>query len=366
MSTSQHRQYKPTSYELIRDNKYGTSGLAVIFAFERFPNPDKRRDGTSEEIHHMISFFEQLNLRVYVLRDLTLPEMVRTLKVITNPDRYERDARVPDNVWECRVRKEDSMSFIAITSHGDNTCFELSDGNTMKDVDLEKYFYEDVCSSLVGCPKLYMYNKCRNYEGEERYERASPIETIETDGLGYNTANNLTSAIPDLNMLAVYTCADGIKSLRSTSSGSLILSELPAAYREFGINMEVMEFFTEFQDRMCRFIGAKMEQMVDKPIFKNVTQIPSLERITLRYKLYFHSPVPDIRDNGWRHQTTHSATDMHSVESGTQIHRIVSSQRVHPITTSLQHNHVCSSHEAHNVTAYEGRQPQTELTKTSQ
>ena len=347
---------KPARYQLKRHSRYGTSGLAIIFAFEKFPDPNKDRHGTDQEINYLKTFFKHLNLRIYVLKDLTLPQMELALKEIANPGRYHHVLSIPE-VKNPRVSTEDSMIFIAITSHGDNTCFELSDGNTMKDVDLEKFFYEDVCSSLVGCPKLYLYNKCRNYEGELRFEMASPIETIETDGLGYSTANSLASlAIPDLNMLVVYTCADGIQSLRIPSSGSLILSALPVHYKEYGSSMEVFEFFTKFLDRMCSCIGDRIERNDQKQLLKNVTQIPSLERITLRYNLYFDSPDPGNRDDELRHKARHSLSGMESTEYPSQFQ----STNQHPKTSlqSLLHNPVCGSHDTYNV-AYEGWQQQS-------
>ena len=243
--------------------------MAIIFAFDKFPDHTKARHGTDQEIDYLKSFYLQLNLRVSVLRNFTLPQMELALKEITNPGRSQGGIGIPEEVKKSHVSRRDSMSFIAITSHGDSSCFELSDGNTMEDIELEKYFYEDVCSSLAGCPKLFLYNKCRNYEGEERFEMASPMETIESDGLGYSTASRV-AAIPNLNMLSVYTCADGIKSLRLTSSGSLILRELPKHYREYGSNMEVIRFFTKFIDKISSCIGKTLESMDKEQKFKNV------------------------------------------------------------------------------------------------
>ena len=304
-----------TQYTINRASVGGTSGLAVIFAFEFFTKDSERREGTEREIENLEHFYDQINLRVHVLRNLDLEMMELALNVITCPDKYKRKYKeIPAEIWNARLRQEDCISFIALTSHGNNTSFQLKDGKQMLDLELEKYFYENNCSILRGCPKLFLYNKCRNYPNvdnsfEIAYELGSLTSAIVTDGLG-RPSNRVT--IPDLHMMSIYTCPEGVKSLRSISEGSLILSELPGAYERYGQGKCLVEFFTDFLNAVGTYIGLKMETVgsADYPV--NITQIPSMERNTLRYPLYFLEPKPKCVTMVTREElgkTGHLATD---------------------------------------------------------
>ena len=307
----------PLTYRISRDSVGGTSGLAVIFAFEYFPEKvSKRRIGTEQEIQYLESFFCEMNLRVHVLRNLK--NIKFALDVITNPDKYKKSyKKIPVEIWNARLLIEDSVSFIALTSHGDNASFQISDGTQVRDTELERYFYENACPILRGCPKLFLYNKCRNHPGVESYEIAHELySTVQTDGLK-PTSNCVI--ISNLNMMSIYTCAEGIQSLRSCDDGSMVLAELPGAYREYGRGKDIVQFFTNFLDIIGTQIGARMGAIGSSDFPVNVTQIPSMERYTLRYPLYFLEPIAKHVTPGTKKELELSTLPVRSKSHGKQV-----------------------------------------------
>ena len=273
------------SYKITRDSTDGKSGLAVIFAFENFAESKVKREGTEHEISNLKSLFTKMNLRVHVLRDLKLVQMELALTVITKPDKYKKQ-NVEERFWHARLTKQDSVIFIAVTSHGDYDCFKVFD-DRMRDRDLEEYFYSDVCSILEGCPKLFLYNKCRDILGVERFEKANvpdtncTSETIVTDGF---------NAHCDKDIVVIYTCAEGVRSLRSPSRGSLVLSKLPRAYEKYGKGQDILDFVNSTLNRkLLREIAEEMQGNDDFP--HNVAQIVSVERDTTCKHICFLSPL---------------------------------------------------------------------------
>ena len=261
------------SYKITRVSKDGKSGLAVIFAFENFATGGKR-DGTDKEIYNLRSLFTKMNLRVHVLQDLTRVQMKLALRVITKPHMY-KERNMDERFWQARLTKEDSVSFIAVTSHGDSDVFKVSDGN-MEDKELEEFFYSDVCPILEGCPKLFLYNKCRDILGVERYEIANEIVT---DGL---------HTYCDKDMMAIYTCAEGVRSFRSPSRGSLVLSQFSSAYEEYGKSTDIVDFIKILNNYLLQYITEQLKDNRNYP--SNVTQIVSVERDTTCKRVCFLSP----------------------------------------------------------------------------
>ena len=270
------------SYEITRDGEDGKSGLAVIFAFENFAIEKEKRHGTDKEIDNLKSLFTKMNLRVHVLQDLKFEQMKHALKVITKPG-YKKPKHVDERFWHARLTEKDSVSFIAVTSHGDSECFQVLDG-TMKDRDLEEYFYSDVCPILKGYPKLFLYNKCRDELGVERYEIANVAlhcdsEIIVTDSLGAHC---------DKDMMAIYTCAEGIRSLRSPSRGSLVLAELPKLYEQHGKGQDILDFIRTLNYILLPMIAEKMKGIAGFPC--NTTQVVIVERDTTCKRVCFLFP----------------------------------------------------------------------------
>ena len=278
------------SYKITRDSKDGKSGLAVIFAFENFSTGEGKREGTEHEISNLESLFTKMNLRVHVLRDLKLGEMKLALTVITKPDKYKKQ-NVEERFWHARLTKQDSVIFMAVTSHGDYDRFQVFDGK-MRDRDLEEYFYSDACSILEGCPKLFLYNKCRDICGVKRFEIANvpdaytahcTSEIIVTDGF---------NAHCDKDIVVIYTCAVGVQSLRSESRGSLVLSEFPRAYEEYGKGQDILDFIKALNHELLSIIAKTMRSTGKFP--HNVTQIVSVEKDTTCKQICFLSPSEEI------------------------------------------------------------------------
>ena len=252
----------------------GSSGIAVIFGYKYFPDKKMERKGAELEMQNLERFYKLLNLRVHKIMDKTLEETKLALDIITRPDAFQ-EKDIPKAFWNARLRPEDSILFLAFTSHGNTESIQTSDGKKLNDEDVHKILQT---RSMANKVKLILFNKCRDLlDNKARHEQAFPISQIETDGIYSNT-----------NMLSIYTSPDGMKSLRSVDSGSLILEHLPSEYEKYGRGLDILNFFKEFNNNVEKVIFGMMRENPGFP--PNTTQIVSLENNTLRCKLYFLSP----------------------------------------------------------------------------
>ena len=102
-----------------------------------------------------------LNLRINHIRIDTPLGLGSSLSLITNPELERSNYRevLPDNIWNARILREDSLCFIGIIANGNYAYTQLSKGAYVTDVNIEEFFNEDYCVLLRGKPKLFLYFK---------------------------------------------------------------------------------------------------------------------------------------------------------------------------------------------------------------
>ena len=291
----------------------GSLGLAVIFAFGKFNDrgPYTQRDGVENEILNLTNFFQLLHLRVSVLRDLYLEDMKHALRVVSNPESWQ-ETYVKEEIWNARILPHDSICCIAITSHGIGSQILCSDGYRIEESYIEALFNEDYCSILRGKPKMFIYNKCRNYSeclcetlypnpcaGDQMHNLSSQIEISSKD-----EAQQPPSTSTNQHMISFYTCASGTVSFGM--KGSIVLSKLPETYdkwRKHEIENNrcqghIVDFLTEFMCEIVPLVNERMKKGDQRAIVKRedqeVTQCPSIERLRLTNYLYFFACQDDV------------------------------------------------------------------------
>ena len=277
-------QFPRSHYPMSRKGPDSSSGTAILLVCA-----EENRPGLQENIQYMETFFKGLNLRINHIRIDTPLGLRSALSVITNPEleRSNYTEVLPDNIWNARILREDSLCFIGIIANGNYAYTQLSKGAYVTDVNIEAFFNEDYCLLLRGKPKLFLYFKyyLELKDGTETVDLIKRSASLHTGGI--NWINTISST--NLNFLSYRIYDFGLEALHTRSSASIALMKLPIAYKRE--NCDILTFFRLFLNEMITLIETDQRMKNE-----HIPCCMCILSFRLRYNLLFLQPLYQLAD----------------------------------------------------------------------
>ncbi|XP_036429395.1 caspase-6-like [Colossoma macropomum] len=234
---------------------YKQRGTALIFNQERFLWKLKLRErhGTAKDKEDLTERFQQLGFHVEPYNDSNKKIMMDKLRKAAEADHTDADC------------------FVCIfLSHGeDGHVFARDDKVDIKEI--TALFRGDQCKSLVGKPKIFIFQACRGditdnaVTGMSQDEMSSEVE--EDAAIVYTLPAGA-------DFLMCYCVAEGFAAFRHTTLGSFYIQDLCETLQEQGSTLEFTELLTLVNLKVSRRTHGIKKQM---PCFTSM----------LTRKLYF-------------------------------------------------------------------------------
>uniref|UniRef100_A0A8K9UX51 Caspase-6 n=3 Tax=Oncorhynchus TaxID=8016 RepID=A0A8K9UX51_ONCMY len=248
---------------------YNLRGLALIFNQEYF-SPELRlphRHGTKADKNNLLRRLEELSFAVRPYDNLTRQEVLAVINDAVNWSHTEADC------------------FLCVfLSHGENECVFARDGK-LSIRDLTHTFKGDRCPSLVGKPKIFIFQACR---GDKHDEPVSPIVDVVDCEVHANQlvvdAGTVHTLPAGADFLMCYSVAEGYFSHRETVNGSWYIQDLCEVLQEYGTRLEITEMMTLVNRRVSL---RRVENCADRNAIGK-KQVPCYTSM-LTKKLYFRS-----------------------------------------------------------------------------
>ncbi|KAM6949250.1 caspase-6-like [Aplochiton taeniatus] len=247
-------------------------GLALIFNQEKFSTELHLppRHGTNTDKNNLIARLEELSFLVKPYDNLTVQEIEAVI----------HDAAV----WS---HSESDCFLCVFLSHGENECVYAGDGR-LSIRDITHSFKGDRCPSLVGKPKIFIFQACR---GDKHDDAVSPMDVVDSEVNTHTHTNQLVvdagsvQTLPaGADFLMCYSVAEGYFSHRETVNGSWYIQDLCEVLQEHGAKLEVTEMLTLVNRRVSL---RQVENCIDRNAVGK-KQVPCYTSM-LTKKLYFRN-----------------------------------------------------------------------------
>ncbi|XP_076854853.1 caspase-6-like [Brachyhypopomus gauderio] len=204
---------------------YKRRGLALIFNQEKFYWELKlnKRFGTTKDKENLTERFQNLGFDVDANDDLNKEDMMKKIREVATGDHSEADCFV-----------------CVFLSHGeDGHIFARDDKVNIKDI--TTLFRGDTCQSLIGKPKIFIFQACRGNNDDNAVTPMGAAEEVEE----VEEEPAMVYTLPaEADFLMCYCVAEGFQAYRNTSSGSLYIQDLCETLRDHGSTLEVTELLT--------------------------------------------------------------------------------------------------------------------------
>ncbi|KAF7710142.1 caspase-6-like isoform X1 [Silurus meridionalis] len=237
-------------------------GLALIFnqKFEKSERLSERR-GTDIDRDNLTQRFQELGFEVQSYNDKKVAVMQEKL----------REAAAANH--------KDADCFVCIfLSHGKEGKIEAFD-NQIGIKEITDLFRGDECKSLVGKPKIFIFQACAG----EKHENAvtGMMAGDSDDDEMVEEAANIYTIPAGSDFIMCYSVAPGFFSYRDPNSGTFYIQDLCETLKQHGPTMEFTEILTLVNMKVSR-------RNADGKDFKNKKQMPCFTSM-LTKKLYFRS-----------------------------------------------------------------------------
>uniref|UniRef100_A0A3B3HXJ7 Caspase-6 n=1 Tax=Oryzias latipes TaxID=8090 RepID=A0A3B3HXJ7_ORYLA len=171
-------------------------------------------------------------------------------------------------IGSCLIHNEDHSDadcfLLVFLSHGENNCVYTYDG-MINIQDITAAFRGDNCPSLVGKPKIFIFQACRGNKCD-----TSVVITA---------ASTLPAAA---DFIMCYSVAEGFYSFRDPIKGSWYIQDLCELLEKCGSRLE----FTELLTLVNRKLAMRSVRMRSDPNGSEKKQVPCFASM-LTKKLYF-------------------------------------------------------------------------------
>ncbi|XP_060782428.1 caspase-6-like [Neoarius graeffei] len=198
-------------------------GLALIFNQENFSSSLKRR-GTNKDRDNLTERFQVLGFEVNTHNDKTKKEVLVELRKAAAANHADADC------------------FVCIfLTHGKEKKISVFDDDI--DIkDITDLFRGDQCKSLVGKPKIFIFQACAG----KKYEHAvtGMMAGDSDDEEEVEEAANIYTVPAGADFLMCYSVAEGFFSFRHVESGAFYIQDLCETLQEHGSTMEFTELLT--------------------------------------------------------------------------------------------------------------------------
>ncbi|XP_049576679.1 caspase-6 isoform X2 [Syngnathus scovelli] len=246
--------------------EYKRRGQALIFNQERFfwRLGMNDRHGTDTDCYNLQIRLKQLNFEVKVYENYKNEEVLEIIHKAAEDNHSDADCFV-----------------LVFLSHGEDEHVYTYDGK-ISIQHITSLFKGDQCPSLVGKPKIFVWQACR---GDKHDEPVLPCDAVDSEVKTSEVVVD-ASAVHTLpagaDFIMCYSVAEGYYSHRDTVNGSWYIQDLCELLRKYGDSLEFTELLT-LVNRMVSarsVLGSKDRDSIGKK------QVPCFASM-LTKKLYF-------------------------------------------------------------------------------
>ncbi|KAM9477499.1 caspase-6-like [Clarias gariepinus] len=208
-------------------------GLALIFNHEHFQSPfQKERRGTNRDRDNLSERFKALNFEVISHNDYRKEQVLKELRKAAAADHADADCFV-----------------CVFLTHGETGEIYASDDKiNIKEV--TDMFRGDQCKSLVGKPKIFIFQACAGNKYEEAVTGMMAGDSDDEDEV--EKAANIYTIPAGADFLMCYSVAEGFVSFRHTENGSFYIQDLCETLLHHGSTMEFTELLTLVNMKVSR------------------------------------------------------------------------------------------------------------------
>ncbi|XP_026061548.1 caspase-6 [Carassius auratus] len=202
-------------------------GMALIFNHERFDWKImmSNRSGTEADKHNLVRRFQDLGFEVKAY------------------DNYKRDEVMSIVTEAAAANHVDADCFVCVfLSHGENGHIYAYD-TKIEIQEITDLFKGDKCCSLVGKPKIFIFQACR---GDKHDEPVIPMDAVDSHIVNEVVvdAGVLCTLPAGADFLMCYSVAEGYFSHREVVNGSWYIQDLCDILRHHGSTLEFTDILT--------------------------------------------------------------------------------------------------------------------------
>ncbi|XP_022089815.1 caspase-3-like [Acanthaster planci] len=255
------------SAALLADDRYDMShcrrGRAVLINNANFEEDTDmpRRLSTQKDVDGLRTALQDMGFSVKVFEDQTCAQIKREVHALSKEDHSDADCLL-----------------IAIMSHGDDGEIYGTDG-PMPTREITTPFRGDACRSLIGKPKLFIFQACRGVMVDQgvamdRHDVDEPDALI-----GYESARTIPT---EADFLLAYSSPKGYASWRNATSGAWFIQSLVQAMEAYGHSWELTRLLT----LVNRMVALQYESLSENVFMTRKKQMPCFVS-TLTKELFF-------------------------------------------------------------------------------
>ncbi|TSK22518.1 Caspase-6 [Bagarius yarrelli] len=231
-------------------------GSALIFNHEMFLTANERR-GTNKDRDDLKERFQVLGFDVDEHNDKSKEEVLREIHKAAKADHTDADC------------------FVCIfLTHGEEGQISAYD-SMIKIKEITDPFRGDQCKSLVGKPKIFIFQACagKNYECGVTSMNAGDSEDEEE----LEEADHMYTIPAGADFIVCYSSAEGFRSFRHIKSGTFFIQDLCETLQNYGSTLEFTELLTLVNLKVSRRCASSEMSKKQMPCFTSM----------LTKKLYF-------------------------------------------------------------------------------
>ncbi|XP_074550745.1 caspase-6-like [Halichoeres trimaculatus] len=221
-------------------------GLALIFNQTHFFTGFKTRFGTEVDRDNLEKRLKELGFEVRVYEDSTKEEVEERIKRAAEADHSDADCFL-----------------LAFFSHGDKDKVHAMD-DEINIQDITAPFKGDKCKSLVGKPKIFIFQACRGATHDTPATAAAAESEPKEDELMVDKGAIYTLPA-GADFIMCYAVAEGYFSYRNRMEGSWFIQDLCKLLGELGNSIEFTDLLTvvnrEVSKRTVQFSDADAKQV---------------------------------------------------------------------------------------------------------
>ncbi|XP_027001789.2 caspase-6-like isoform X1 [Tachysurus fulvidraco] len=220
--TGYNKADSPMEYKM--DHK--RRGNALIFNQKNFQSNSNTRHGTDKDRDNLKERFRDLKFQVKVYNDKDKKTVLQELHKAAEMDHTDADC------------------FVCIfLTHGEEGQISAQD-DMIKIKDITDLFRGDQCKSLVGKPKIFIFQACAGKKYETPVTGMAGEFSDDEDDNEVEEAANIYTIPAGADFLMCYSSGMGFYSIRNKESGSYYIQDLCETLQKHGSTMEITELLT--------------------------------------------------------------------------------------------------------------------------
>ncbi|XP_077460476.1 caspase-6-like [Stigmatopora argus] len=241
-------------------------GQALIFNQERFfwQLGMYDRPGTNMDRHNLEFRLKDLNFDVTACNNLKNEEVLEMIQKAAEGDHSDADCFL-----------------LIFLSHGEDDHVYTFDGK-ISIQQITSLFKGDQCKSLVGKPKIFIWQACRGDKHDEPVLACDDVDSVIQTNEVVTDACAVQTLPAGADFIMCYSVAEGYYSHRETVNGSWYIQDLCELLKKYGDSLE----FTELLTLVNRTVASRSVHACKDRDAIGKKQVPCFASM-LTKKLYF-------------------------------------------------------------------------------